>query len=157
MDAARASGVETRALAIINPGNPTGACMTEQNIREVIEFAHANSLILMVDEVYQANCYDPQLPFCSFRQVLATMPSHIANGQELFSFHSVSKGVIGECGRRGGFMHLTNIDEAAHEQLVKRASLSLCSNIPVRKEREGTSASTAFCRALTCLPAVRQS
>lgn len=29
---------------------------------------------------------------------------------ELVSFHTVSKGVYGECGLRGGYMELTNID-----------------------------------------------
>jgi aspartate/methionine/tyrosine aminotransferase len=29
---------------------------------------------------------------------------------ELISFHSVSKGMVGECGRRGGYFECTNID-----------------------------------------------
>ena len=29
---------------------------------------------------------------------------------ELFSFHSTSKGLIGECGFRGGYFEMTNID-----------------------------------------------
>lgn len=37
--------------------------------------------------------------------------------------------MIGECGRRGGYMELTNICESAKEQLYKLASISLCSNI----------------------------
>ena len=28
---------------------------------------------------------------------------------ELFSYHSVSKGFLGECGRRGGYMEMVNI------------------------------------------------
>jgi alanine transaminase len=30
---------------------------------------------------------------------------------ELFSFHSTSKGLIGECGMRGGYLEMTNIDQ----------------------------------------------
>jgi alanine transaminase len=131
LDAGRQRGVEPRALVIINPGNPTGACMRPDNIREVIEFAYREKLVLLVDEVYQVNCYDPSLPFMSFRKTMASMAPEIATQQELFSFHSVSKGLAGECGRRGGFMALTNIGEDVREQLVKRASLSLCSNLPV--------------------------
>jgi hypothetical protein len=89
---------------------------------------------------------------------------------ELISFHTVSKGVVGEvrrvrlqllacrarpiarkcspydyfflarisliceqCGRRGGYMELTNIDEAVREQLLKKASISLCPNIQVSR------------------------
>lgn len=33
-----------------------------------------------------------------------------ADSVELVSFHTVSKGVYGECGLRGGYMELTNID-----------------------------------------------
>lgn len=98
---AREQDVDTRALCIINPGNPTGACMTEENIRTVLQFAYDERLVLLVDEVYQVNCYDPEIPFISFRQVLATFPPAIADTLELFSFHSISKGVIGEV--RPGF------------------------------------------------------
>ena len=45
---------------------------------------------------------------------------------ELVSFHSISKGVIGECGRRGGYFELTNMDPAAQDQIYKLASISLC-------------------------------
>jgi len=49
--------------------------------------------------------------------------------QELVSVHSVSKGVLGECGIRGGYMELVNIAKEAHEQFYKLASISLCPNI----------------------------
>lgn len=29
---------------------------------------------------------------------------------ELVSFHTVSKGFLGECGQRGGYLEMTNID-----------------------------------------------
>ena len=44
------------------------------------------------------------------------------------SFHSVSKGFIGECGIRGGYFELYNIDDAVKQNLYKLASISLCSN-----------------------------
>ena len=49
---------------------------------------------------------------------------------QLVSFHSTSKGTIGECGRRGGYMELHNIDSYVQSQLYKLASSGLCSNIP---------------------------
>ena len=30
---------------------------------------------------------------------------------ELFSFHSTSKGLLGECGLRGGYLEITNVSE----------------------------------------------
>lgn len=44
-------------------------------------------------------------------QVLAEMGYPYSSSVELVSFHTVSKGVYGECGLRGGYMELTNIDQ----------------------------------------------
>mmetsp|Transcript_10717 Transcript_10717/g.23374 ORF Transcript_10717/g.23374 Transcript_10717/m.23374 type:complete len:202 (-) Transcript_10717:9-614(-) len=49
---------------------------------------------------------------------------------QLISFHSTSKGLIGECGRRGGCMELHNIDPYVKSQLYKLASSGLCSGVP---------------------------
>jgi aspartate/methionine/tyrosine aminotransferase len=48
---------------------------------------------------------------------------------ELFSFHSTSKGVVGECGRRGGYVECSGIDAGALEQLYKLASIMLCPTV----------------------------
>lgn len=45
---------------------------------------------------------------------------------ELISFHSISKGKVGECGRRGGYFECFNIDEKVKEMFYKIASVSLC-------------------------------
>jgi len=50
---AREKGICVRALVFINPGNPTGQCLTQENISSLIEFCYHNRLILMADEVYQ--------------------------------------------------------------------------------------------------------
>lgn len=39
------------------------------------------------------------------------MGAPYANELELVTFHTVSKGVYGECGFRGGAMELLNIDQ----------------------------------------------
>lgn len=49
---------------------------------------------------------------------------------ELISFHSISKGMIGECGRRGGYFELSGIDPKVAAQIYKIASVSLCPNVP---------------------------
>lgn len=36
----------------INPGNPTGTCLTEENIKEMIKFAYEHKMLLIADEVY---------------------------------------------------------------------------------------------------------
>lgn len=50
------------------------------------------------------------------------------NKCQLISFHSASKGQLGECGLRGGYMHFTNIDEKVRDEMIKIKSICLCSN-----------------------------
>ena len=52
-----------------------------------------------------------------------------AGETEVLSFHSVSKGFYGECGRRGGFVEFANVDEDALDEMYKLASINLCSNL----------------------------
>lgn len=123
-NAAREAGQNVRALVVINPGNPTGQCLPRDTMVEVVEFCAKNKLVLMADEVYQENVYS-DVPFTSFKSVVRAMNSQI----ELVSFHSTSKGFLGECGQRGGYMELTNINEDVRSQIYKLASVSLCSNV----------------------------
>ncbi|KAJ2683535.1 alanine transaminase [Coemansia spiralis] len=122
---ARAKGTDVRALVVINPGNPTGGCLLESNIAEIVRFCERHRLVIMADEVYQTNIYTETNPFVSFKKVVAQLGSDV----ELFSFHSISKGMIGECGRRGGYYEAVNIDEKVMGQLLKLASVSLCPNV----------------------------
>lgn len=117
-----------RALAIINPGNPTGQCLTEENVQNIVRFAAKHNLTLLADEVYQTNIYS-HVPFTSFRKVVKELEQKEGIKAQLVSFHSVSKGFLGECGQRGGYFHLTNIDDSVQQQLYKLASISLCSNV----------------------------
>merc|ERR1712182_125965 len=43
--------------AVINPGNPTGQCLSEENMRDVVKFCEREGIALMADEVYQQNVY----------------------------------------------------------------------------------------------------
>lgn len=126
---ARNKGADVRALCIINPGNPTGQSLSEENMREVIEFCHRERIILLADEVYQTNIYQPdRRPFHSFKKVLHSMGEEFKD-VELVSFHSISKGMIGECGRRGGYFELVGIDEKVIDQIYKLVSANLCPNV----------------------------
>lgn len=115
-----------RALVIINPGNPTGQVLTRANIEEIIRFAYDNKLIILADEVYQANVYDKDSKFHSFKKVMHEMGGpHLK--QELVSFLSVSKGFLGECGIRGGYMEVINLCPEVKAMLTKSITASLCS------------------------------
>uniref|UniRef100_A0A8D3D714 alanine transaminase n=1 Tax=Scophthalmus maximus TaxID=52904 RepID=A0A8D3D714_SCOMX len=119
-----------RALCIINPGNPTGQVQSRQCIEDVIRFAAQERLFLMADEVYQDNVYADGCQFHSFKKVLFEMGPEYSDTVELVSFHSTSKCYMGECGFRGGYMEIINMDDEVKAQLTKLVSVRLCPPVP---------------------------
>jgi aspartate/methionine/tyrosine aminotransferase len=124
--AARAQGTQVKAICIINPGNPTGAVLDEKNIAMVLEFARQHGLAVLADEVYQENIYLPGDRFVSFARVLEARG---IKDVSLFSFHSCSKGFLGECGVRGGYFECRNVPADVAAQILKLQSVGLCSNL----------------------------
>uniref|UniRef100_A0A8D0FRE7 Alanine aminotransferase 1 n=1 Tax=Strix occidentalis caurina TaxID=311401 RepID=A0A8D0FRE7_STROC len=119
-----------RVLCVINPGNPTGQVQSRQCIEDVIKFAYEEKLFLMADEVYQDNIYAEGSAFHSFKKVLFEMGPPYSEVVELASFHSISKGFMGECGFRGGYVEVVNMDPAVKQQLAKLVSVRLCPPVP---------------------------
>nr|CAH8873608.1 unnamed protein product [Trichobilharzia regenti] len=116
-----------RAIVIINPGNPTGQVLSRQCMEDIIKFAVEHELVLLADEVYQHNVYQPEkFPWTSFKKVLSEMGSNYADKLELASLMSCSKGYMGECGFRGGYCELINFDPDVKAQLFKALSARLC-------------------------------
>lgn len=125
---ARAKGINLRALTLINPGNPTGQVLSEDNLKEIIKLCFQEKICLMADEVYQENIYKDGAKFYSARKVLHEMGEPYSSSVELFSLHTISKGYMGECGLRGGYMETHNLDPEVEEMLIKLKSIELCSN-----------------------------
>jgi aspartate/methionine/tyrosine aminotransferase len=126
LQAARRSGVRVKAICVLNPGNPTGSVLDRANIAMVIRFARAHGLAVLADEVYQENVYLRGDTFVSFARVM------VEEGEtevSLFSFHSCSKGFLGECGQRGGYMEVRNVPADVVAQITKLQSVSLCANL----------------------------
>jgi len=117
-------------MVIINPGNPTGQCLSEANIRELLNFCCQENLVLLADEVYQQNVYQDERPFISARKVMFDMGPPVSREVQLISFHTVSKGYWGECGQRGGYFEMTNIPPKTVDEIYKVASIALSPNVP---------------------------
>jgi aspartate/methionine/tyrosine aminotransferase len=103
-------GKNVKAIVVINPGNPTGSVLNEEVIAKILEFATENRLIVIADEVYRENVYKENTTFISFRKVLQSLKAEVRDNCELASLHSVSKGLLGECGLRGGYLYLHNFN-----------------------------------------------
>ncbi|MEK7667575.1 MAG: aminotransferase class I/II-fold pyridoxal phosphate-dependent enzyme, partial [Gemmatimonadota bacterium] len=124
---ARRDGANPVALVVINPGNPTGAVLAYENIAMVVGFAKRHGIAIMADEVYQENVYAAGRRFVSFAKVMHDLGERTVS---LFSFHSVSKGFLGECGHRGGYVEFRNIPDDVMAEMAKLQSIALCSNVP---------------------------
>ncbi|KAL7531930.1 hypothetical protein ACHAXR_004310, partial [Thalassiosira sp. AJA248-18] len=121
------NGFDIRALTLINPGNPTGQVLSREDLEIICKFCAKYDIVLLADEVYQRNIYNEEKEFVSAKKVAIETPG--CENLQLISFHSTSKGLIGECGRRGGCMELHNIDPYVQTQLYKLASSGLCSGV----------------------------
>ena len=94
---------------IINPGNPTGQCMSIEEVRAVLEFAAREGLVLLADEVYQTNVYN--------------VPGSTRLAHESNHFHSFRKAY--------GALQVDDPELASHVQLVSMHSVSKASIIPI--------------------------
>ena len=126
---AKSAGTDVRAIVVINPGNPTGSSLSAEDVTAVLDFASANNLAVLADEVYQTNIFSGT--FTSFKKALrelqAKNPSNTRyQTLELASLNSISKGMVGECGHRGGYFELTNFDPDVAAQIYKFVSIMLC-------------------------------
>lgn len=120
--------IKPTVLVVINPGNPTGAVLSKENIEDIFEIAAKYGIVVIADEVYQENVFE-DVKFHSMKKVLRSLqcshPGKFDNVQ-LASLHSTSKGVSGECGQRGGYMELTGFTHEIRQVILKLASISLC-------------------------------
>ena len=53
---------------MINPGNPTGGCLSYEDMVGIVQFCERENLVLCADEVYQENTYLSEKPFHSFKK-----------------------------------------------------------------------------------------
>jgi alanine transaminase len=126
-DKAVKEGTDVKAICVINPGNPTGASLPAEDIKAVLKFAAEKGLVVIADEVYQTNVFIGE--FISFKKALRDLQKE-SPGQydhlELASLHSVSKGMVGECGHRGGYFELIGFDPEVAQEVYKFISIQLC-------------------------------
>jgi len=119
---------DIKAIVIINPGNPTGQVLSRDNIEAVIKFAAEKKLFVFADEVYQHNVYAEGSAFHSFKKVMTEMGAPYS-GLEVASFMTCSKGYMGECGIRGGYAEVINMDAGVFAMLQKSISAKLCPTV----------------------------
>ena len=87
--------------------------MGREDLEAIIKMCHREHIMIMADEVYQQNVYKEGKEFLSMRRVLHEMGEPYSEEVELVSMNSISKGMLGECGLRGGYMETHNLSNRA--------------------------------------------
>ncbi|KAH3674235.1 hypothetical protein WICMUC_003477 [Wickerhamomyces mucosus] len=120
-------GIKPKILVVINPGNPTGSVLNQDNIKDILQIAAKYGIVIIADEVYQNNVFEGK-KFHSFKKILLELQQNRDefDNVQLVSLHSSSKGVSGECGQRGGYMELIGFNHEILKLFDKLVSISLC-------------------------------
>ena len=106
----------TRAILVTNPGNPTGTCLTRDEMRMILDVAVEHDLYLIADEVYREFAYETG-ELLSFLQ--------FGYGYEnLILIDSVSKR-FSACGARIGCLISRNVEFIPHPLKYCQARLSV--------------------------------
>lgn len=119
---AKKEGKKIHLFTYINPNNPTGAVYDRSSLSEIFRLCHINNCMIICDEVYQEN--DRNNSFLSGRKICLENMWKVP----IFSLHSISKGFIGECGHRGGYLNTTYVDNEILRTLEKWFSMRLSPN-----------------------------
>lgn len=113
----------TKAIVVINPNNPTGALYPEPLLKEIVEIARQNQLIVLADEIYDKTLYDGHTH---------TSIASLADDVLFLTFNGLSKNYR-SCGYRAGWMVVSGDKKPARdyiEGLNMLASMRLCANTP---------------------------
>ena len=115
----------TRALVLINPNNPTGACYPEPLLQGIIEIARQHGLIIFADEIYDKILYD---------DARHTSIASLADDVLFITMGGLSK-AYRIAGFRTGWLLVSGNKRCAQdyiEGLDMLASMRLCANVPAQ-------------------------
>lgn len=114
---------KTKAIVVINPNNPTGALYSEELLKQIIDLARQNNLIIFADEIYDKVLYDNNKHIS-----IASLSDDIL----FVTLNGLSKNYRA-CGYRAGWLIFSGAKEKAKDYihgLNMLASMRLCSNVP---------------------------
>ena len=115
----------TKGIVVINPNNPTGALYSDEILKEIVEIARQNDLILFADEIYDRLVIDG---------LTHTALAYLAQDVPCISFNGLSKSHR-VAGFRVGWMVVSGDKKKIKgyiEGLNLLSSMRLCSNVPAQ-------------------------
>ena len=114
---------KTKAIAVINPNNPTCAMYSDDLLKGIFAIAREHGLVILADEVYDKVLYD---------DVKHTAIASLSTDVLTLTFNSLSKSYR-SCGYRAGWMVVSGPKKQAQdyiEGLNMLANMKVCSNVP---------------------------
>ncbi len=115
---------KTRAIVIINPNNPTGALYRKKVVKEIVDIAGENNLLILSDEIYDQISY--------VEDHLST--ARLAKDLPVVGLNGFSK-VYLMTGWRLGYIYLYDQNNELmklKETLEKEERMRICANTPVQ-------------------------
>ena len=114
---------KTKGIVIINPNNPTGALYPKEILKQIIEIAKENNLIIFSDEIYDRLIFD-DLEHISIASLTNDVPA--------ITFSGLSKSHM-LAGFRIGWMCITGNKKYIQDYIAGLnllSSMRLCANVP---------------------------
>ncbi|HII60329.1 pyridoxal phosphate-dependent aminotransferase [Pyrococcus horikoshii] len=112
----------TKAIAVINPNNPTGALYDKKTIEEIINVAGEHDLVVLSDEIYDLMTYEGK--HISPGSLTKDVPVIVMNGLSKVYFAT---------GWRLGYMYFVDPEgklSEVREAIDKLARIRICPNTP---------------------------
>lgn len=112
-----------KGIVIINPNNPTGALYPKEILKQIIEIAKENNLIIFSDEIYDRLIFD-DLEHISIASLTNDVP--------VITFSGLSKSHM-LAGFRIGWMCITGNKKCIEDYIAGLnllSSMRLCANVP---------------------------
>lgn len=117
---------KTKAIVIINPNNPTGAVYPKELLKEIVDLAVENELIIFADEIYDKIIYDniPHTPISTL-----TKDTLVITFNGLSKSHRIPGFRVGWCVISGNKKDCKDYIEG----IDLLASSRLCANVPAQQ------------------------
>ncbi len=115
----------TKGVVIINPNNPCGALYDEKTVKEIIDLAAENDLLVLSDEIYDQIVFEEAF----------VSTAHVAEDYPIIGLNGFSKAYL-VTGWRLGYFYFHDPEEKLEElkiSTLKESRIRLCTNTPVQK------------------------
>ena len=114
----------TKAIAVINPNNPTGALYEKKTVKEILDLAGEYDLPVISDEIYDMMTYEGE----------HVSPGSLTKDVPVIVMNGLSKVYFATGWRLGYFYYVDPEDklEEVREAIDKMARIRICPNTPAQ-------------------------